>query len=123
MDQAVMIPWKFTVPSEPRSKWLSNIVHGLGPMASESVTALGTVFTIFSKMVKQVFSKAVAEDIALTVALPSEEKIWKSDLSVTLCPTTRGLVVFPEMYSLTPTLSKTPGVLSNVSRPEVLSIG
>jgi hypothetical protein len=123
MDQAVIVPVKFTVPSGPKSKWLSSMVHGLGPRVSESFTASGTVFSIFSKMVKQVFSKFVAEDIALMVALPSEEKIWKSDLSVTLCPTTRGLVVFPERYSLTPTLSKTPGVLSNVIRPEVLSLG
>jgi hypothetical protein len=62
---------------------------GLGPITLESVTVLGTVLIIFSKTVKHVSSKACGEDIALIVALPSEEKMRKSDLVVTFGPYTR----------------------------------
>jgi hypothetical protein len=56
------------------------------------------------------------------VALLSELKIRRSEFSVELRPTTSGppFKPVPLMYSLTPALSKTSGVLSKVLRPEVL---
>jgi hypothetical protein len=56
------------------------------------------------------------------VTLPSDEKIRRSDLVVTLEPTTKGPPAFPVpvRYSLTPTLSKIAGVLSKLLPPSRL---
>lgn len=86
MPWVTIDPEKVTAPDDKRSKWASRVIQGLGPITSESETPAGTVLSIFSKIVKQVFSKADAEDMALIVALPSEEKMRRSDLVVTLGP-------------------------------------
>lgn len=46
-----------------RSRWLSITSHVPGTIGSERVTASGTVLTNFSKIVKQVSSKVVGDDL------------------------------------------------------------
>jgi hypothetical protein len=77
-----MVPEYWTAPVGERSRWLSIVIHGLGPITPESSTPLGTVLIIFSKIVKQVSSKDCGEDMAWIVAFPSEENIRKSDRKV-----------------------------------------
>jgi len=126
-DQVAMVPEYSTPrPSEPttvkRSRWLSIVIHVLGPMTFESVIPFGIVLIIFSKTVKHVFSKACAEDMALTVALLSDENMRRSDRKVVFCVVTRGppCCPVPLRYSLTLALSKENGVLSKWSAPSKL---
>ena len=122
VDHVAMVPEYCTPrPSDPtavkRSRWLSIVIQFLGPMTPERVFPFGTVLIIFSKTVKQVFSKVCGVFIALTVALLSEEKMRKSDWKVVFVVVTRGppFLPVPLMYSATLAPSNENGVVSKES--------
>jgi hypothetical protein len=94
-------------------------------MTPERVTVDGTVSIIFSKIGKQAASKAAWEPaIALIVLLPSDSKIFLSDVKLTFDVVTKGppALPIPERYLETPTLSNTYGVSSKESSPLVPTV-
>lgn len=110
-----MAPEYATALVAVKSRLLCIVIHLLGPMTPERVTAFGTVLIIFSNIVKQVFSKVVwVLAIALTVALLSFSKRRLSDWKVVFEVVTKGppALPVPLRYFRRPTLSNTNGVSS-----------
>jgi Sec-independent protein secretion pathway component TatC len=64
----VIFPEYVTAPLDKRSKWLSRVIHVLGPIGFERTTPLGTVLSISLKILKQIDWKDVWVVIVWTVA-------------------------------------------------------